>query len=159
YTSASEFAATLDSDPTKVWAPQEVLAIAFGRPPVFPPGTSFDYSNTNYVLLGLIAEKVGGQPLAQQFQDSSGCGRPRCRPPTTPPSPLPTHTATCTADLSTHWLTRSAPRTCGPPQPPERCNPSTTQTRTPRTPPLRGAPSPLETTWPPGSKHWSRATS
>ena len=69
YTSASEFAATLDSDPTKVWAPQEVLAIAFGRPPVFPPGTSFDYSNTNYVLLGLIAEKVGGQPLAQQFQD------------------------------------------------------------------------------------------
>jgi D-alanyl-D-alanine carboxypeptidase len=69
YTSAREFAAALDSDPTKVWAPQEVLAFAFGRPPVFPPGNSFDYSNTNYVLLGLIAEKVGGQQLAQQFQD------------------------------------------------------------------------------------------
>jgi D-alanyl-D-alanine carboxypeptidase len=59
----------LDSDPTKVWTPQEVLAIAFQRPPLFPPGSSFDYSNTNYVLLGLIAEKVGGQPLATQFQE------------------------------------------------------------------------------------------
>jgi D-alanyl-D-alanine carboxypeptidase len=69
YTSAPEFAATLDSDPTKIWTPQEVLAIAFQRPALFPPGSAFDYSNTNYVLLGLIAEEVGGQPLARQFQD------------------------------------------------------------------------------------------
>ena len=38
YTSAPEFAAMLDSDPTKVWTPQEVLAIAFQRPPLFSPG-------------------------------------------------------------------------------------------------------------------------
>ena len=69
YTNAPEFAATLDADPTKVWTPQEVLAIAFQRPPEFPPDTFYDYSNTNYALLGLIAEKVGGRPLAQQFQD------------------------------------------------------------------------------------------
>jgi D-alanyl-D-alanine carboxypeptidase len=69
YTNAPELATVLDADPTKVWTPQEVLAIAFGHPPEFPPDTSYDYSNTNYALLGLIAEKVGGGPLAQQFRD------------------------------------------------------------------------------------------
>jgi D-alanyl-D-alanine carboxypeptidase len=69
YTDAPELAAALDADPTKAWTPQEILAIAFRHPPEFPPGTSYDYSNTNYALLGLIAEKAGGRPLAQQFQD------------------------------------------------------------------------------------------
>ena len=39
------------------------------HPPLFAPDASYDYSNTNYALLGLIAEKVGGRPLAQQLQD------------------------------------------------------------------------------------------
>jgi D-alanyl-D-alanine carboxypeptidase len=69
YTSAPELAATLDADPTKVWTPREVLAIALRHPPEFPPDASYDYSNTNYALLGLIAEQAGGSPLAQQFQD------------------------------------------------------------------------------------------
>jgi D-alanyl-D-alanine carboxypeptidase len=69
YTNDPGFAATLDADPSKVWTPQEVLAIGFRHPPEFPPGTAYDYSNTNYALLGLIAEKVDGKPLAQSFQD------------------------------------------------------------------------------------------
>ena len=69
YTNDPEFAATLDADPTKVWTPQEVLDIGFRHPPEFPPGTDYDYSNTNYALLGLVAEKVDGKPLAQVFQD------------------------------------------------------------------------------------------
>ena len=69
YTDAPEFSATLDADPTKVWTPQEVLAIAFRHPPQFPPDTAYEYNNTNYALLGLVAEKVGGRPLAQQLQD------------------------------------------------------------------------------------------
>jgi D-alanyl-D-alanine carboxypeptidase len=69
YTDAPELSTALDTDPEKVWTPQEVLAIAFRHPPEFAPGTSYDYSNTNYALLGLIAEKVDGRPLAQQFQD------------------------------------------------------------------------------------------
>jgi D-alanyl-D-alanine carboxypeptidase len=69
YTNDPGFAATLDEDPTKAISPQEVLAIAFRHPPEFPPGTAYDYSNTNYILLGLIAEKVDGKPLAQDFQD------------------------------------------------------------------------------------------
>ena len=69
YTNAPELAATVDRDPTKVWTTEELLAIAFARPPNFPPGTAYEYNNTNYTLLGLIAEKVDGKPMARAMQD------------------------------------------------------------------------------------------
>src|SRR5438874_9161070 len=68
YDDDPEFWAILDRDPTKVWSPAEVLAIAFTHSPYFPPGTGFHYSNTNYALLGLVAEKIDGKPLASCFQ-------------------------------------------------------------------------------------------
>jgi len=68
YTSAPEMAAFFDKDPTKVWTPQEVLAIAFARKPNFEPGTAYEYSNTNYALLGLIVEKLDRRPLATAMQ-------------------------------------------------------------------------------------------
>ena len=67
YTADPALAAAMDANPGKAWTPQEVLAIAFRHPPQFAPDASYEYSNTNYALLGLIAEKVGGRPLAQQF--------------------------------------------------------------------------------------------
>ncbi|MGA7904740.1 MAG: serine hydrolase domain-containing protein, partial [Terrimicrobiaceae bacterium] len=70
YTDAPEISASLDGDPTKVWTPDEVLTIAFKQPPYFPPGTAFHYDNTNYALLGLIAEeREQGKPLAKVLQD------------------------------------------------------------------------------------------
>jgi D-alanyl-D-alanine carboxypeptidase len=69
YTDAPEVSESLDRDPTKVWTPDEVLAIAFKHPPYFPPGAAFHYDNTNYALLGLIAEKIDGKPLASCFRD------------------------------------------------------------------------------------------
>jgi D-alanyl-D-alanine carboxypeptidase len=69
YTSAPELAESLDNDPARVWTPQELLAIAFKRSAIFAPGKKYDYCNTNYVLLGLIAEKMEGAPLAKIFQD------------------------------------------------------------------------------------------
>lgn len=69
YTNDPGFAQTLDTDPAKVWTPQEVLAIAFAHPPEFAPGTAYDYSNTNYALLGLIVERVDGKPLDAAFRD------------------------------------------------------------------------------------------
>ena len=53
----------LPSQPQRQWTPQELLEISFSRPPLFAPGTEFDYSNTNTALLGLVVEKVSGQPL------------------------------------------------------------------------------------------------
>jgi D-alanyl-D-alanine carboxypeptidase len=69
YTASPELAKTMDAAPAKAWTPQEVLGIAFAQPPNFPPGTDYEYSNTNYALLGLVAEAAGGSPLARQFQD------------------------------------------------------------------------------------------
>jgi len=69
YTNTPEVSESLDHDPTKAWSPAEVLAIAFAHPPDFPPGTAYEYCNTNYALLGLVAEKLDGKPLADCFQE------------------------------------------------------------------------------------------
>jgi D-alanyl-D-alanine carboxypeptidase len=69
YTNAPEISASVDRDPTRVWTPEELLAIAFARPPNFPPGQAFEYCNTNYALLGLIVERVEGKPLSRSMQD------------------------------------------------------------------------------------------
>ncbi|MFJ5775193.1 serine hydrolase domain-containing protein [Streptomyces sp. NPDC093094] len=58
----------LDQDPTAEWTPEELLDIAFRHPVYFPPGTAFHYSNTNTVLLGLIAEQLTRQPLAKLYE-------------------------------------------------------------------------------------------
>jgi D-alanyl-D-alanine carboxypeptidase len=46
------------------YTPQELLALSNDHPPVFAPGERFDYSNTNYVIVGLVIEKLTGKPLA-----------------------------------------------------------------------------------------------
>ncbi len=40
------------------------LKYAFARPVQFPPGTNWSYSHTNFMILGEILAKIGGQPLA-----------------------------------------------------------------------------------------------
>ncbi|MGY1776182.1 serine hydrolase domain-containing protein [Geodermatophilus sp. SYSU D00804] len=59
----------MDSNPGRVWDPEELLAIGLAEPPAFPPGEGFLYSNTNTVLLGLIIEQLTGVPVEQAFQD------------------------------------------------------------------------------------------
>jgi len=54
----------LPQQPFRQWTPSELLEIAFKHPLLFPPGSDFDYSNTNTVLLGVVVEKVSGQSLA-----------------------------------------------------------------------------------------------
>src|SRR5881296_3390052 len=69
YTNDRIISKTIDTDPAKVWTPAELLAIAFAHPPNFPPGKEYEYNNTNYALLGLVAENVDGKPLAQVMHD------------------------------------------------------------------------------------------
>ena len=114
YTADPELATALDADPTKVWTPQEVLSIAFRHPPKFAPGTAYAYNNTNYALLGLVAEKAGGRPLAQQFHDRlfSPLGLQQTSLPAlddTVDARLPTRTATCTAGRSTRSVDEPYP--------------------------------------------------
>jgi D-alanyl-D-alanine carboxypeptidase len=68
YSESFELNRSLDENPGKVWKPEELLALGLEHPVDFPPGTAYHYSNTNYVLLGLIAEQVGKQPLGSAYQ-------------------------------------------------------------------------------------------
>jgi D-alanyl-D-alanine carboxypeptidase len=48
--------------------PQHILEVWGTKPLDFEPGTQWQYSNTNYVIAGRIAEMVGGRPLLEQLQ-------------------------------------------------------------------------------------------
>ena len=61
-----KFDALLKSSKRRVWTPGAVLP--YVAKPAFPPGMGWGYSNTNYVLLGLVAEKAGGAPWADQVR-------------------------------------------------------------------------------------------
>ena len=49
--------------------PQKILDGWARKPLDFEPGTKWQYSNTNYVIAGLIVEKVSGMPLLQFLQE------------------------------------------------------------------------------------------
>jgi len=69
YTETLELNTAMDKEPQRVWQPEELVALALPHPPYFAPGQGFHYSNTNTVLLGLIAEKIEGKPLATLFKE------------------------------------------------------------------------------------------
>jgi D-alanyl-D-alanine carboxypeptidase len=50
------------------WTPQQLVALAAAHRPLFQPGTAWSYSNTNFILLGLIVEKAAGTSLAEGFR-------------------------------------------------------------------------------------------
>jgi D-alanyl-D-alanine carboxypeptidase len=54
----------LKKDRTKVWTPEEVLS--YIKEPYFTPGEGWRYSNTNYLLLAMIIEKVTGSKLSTE---------------------------------------------------------------------------------------------
>jgi D-alanyl-D-alanine carboxypeptidase len=68
YTESLELNQALDTDPGRVWEPEELVRLGLSQPPYFPPGTGWHYSNTNTVLLGLIVEQLTGHPLAEEFE-------------------------------------------------------------------------------------------
>ncbi|MEU6715121.1 serine hydrolase domain-containing protein [Nonomuraea sp. NPDC046802] len=50
-------------------SPRDLLDMAFAHEASFAPGTSWEYSNTNYVLAGLLVEKITGRPLSDELND------------------------------------------------------------------------------------------
>ncbi|RFA15707.1 D-alanyl-D-alanine carboxypeptidase [Subtercola boreus] len=69
YTETYALNAALDAEPQRVWQPEELVAMGLALPVDFAPGTKYHYSNTNTILLGLIAEKLDGKPLRTIFAD------------------------------------------------------------------------------------------
>ena len=49
------------------YSTRDLLDVALSKPAAFEPGSQFTYTNTNYIVLTLLAEKVTHRPLAEQI--------------------------------------------------------------------------------------------
>ncbi|MFP8903577.1 serine hydrolase domain-containing protein [Streptomyces atacamensis] len=72
YTSDERFGRRLREDFEKhrydTHTPEQLVGIAMGHEPDFAPGTDWSYSNTNYVLAGMVIEAVTGDSYAHQIE-------------------------------------------------------------------------------------------
>ncbi len=57
------------ADPLAHHDPRDLVALALQHPPVDKPGTNWDYSNTNYLLAGMIIERVTGHTYADEVHE------------------------------------------------------------------------------------------
>ncbi|MGJ6960557.1 serine hydrolase domain-containing protein [Streptosporangium sp. G11] len=53
----------------KYWKPREMVDLALKRKALFEPGKGWGYSNANYVLAGMVVEKVTGRPIGREITD------------------------------------------------------------------------------------------
>lgn len=63
YETDPAFLAAFNADPFHIFTFEERLKYAFSRPLQFAPGANWSYAHTNFMILGEILAKVGGQPL------------------------------------------------------------------------------------------------
>jgi D-alanyl-D-alanine carboxypeptidase len=63
--SGAPFVLAVQRYPGLRWQPRQLAAIGAASRPDFPPGARFSYSNTNYELLGIIAEEAGHASLSR----------------------------------------------------------------------------------------------
>jgi D-alanyl-D-alanine carboxypeptidase len=61
--------AAITGQDQRTLAPEQLLAIAAQHPVLFPPGQEHSYSNTNYIALGLVLERVTGRSVADLIHD------------------------------------------------------------------------------------------
>ncbi|MEV8569524.1 serine hydrolase domain-containing protein [Streptomyces sp. NPDC051322] len=50
------------------YTPEQLVDIAMRQKPLFDPGTAWSYSNTNYILAGMIIQKVTGRPYEDEIK-------------------------------------------------------------------------------------------
>jgi D-alanyl-D-alanine carboxypeptidase len=61
YEFRESFTKDLSASPEKHWQPVDLLQYIFDEKGAFSPGTGWEYSDTNYILLGLIIESITGK--------------------------------------------------------------------------------------------------
>lgn len=57
------------ADDARVWTPEEAIELVAEMDVEFAPGEEFSYSNTNYIILGMLIEEVAGQPAHEVIRE------------------------------------------------------------------------------------------
>jgi D-alanyl-D-alanine carboxypeptidase len=60
------FTEALKADPDRVWGPADRLGYVLDATPLFPVGKGWSYADTDYIVVGMIAERAGGKPLFEE---------------------------------------------------------------------------------------------
>jgi D-alanyl-D-alanine carboxypeptidase len=68
YTHDDSFQDAYLDDLTRTWTTNELLQYVLAEDPLFPPGQGAKYSNTNYLLLGMLIESVSGSMVKDFIQ-------------------------------------------------------------------------------------------
>ena len=68
YVKDEQFINAVHANPFRKWTPPELVAVGMSHPMLFAPGTSWSFSDTNFVLLGEILRRVGGTPVPTQIK-------------------------------------------------------------------------------------------
>lgn len=115
FTNDATFLARYQADPTRSFGPSEALAIVRRHAPSFAPGKGVEYSDSNYILLQLIAQKVTGFPLRKliQTQVIDRLGLRNTSYPTTAAMPAPFAHGYFPVNGSLQDVTRSNPNAGG----------------------------------------------
>ncbi|MGV9927408.1 serine hydrolase domain-containing protein [Nocardia rhamnosiphila] len=53
----------------RTFTPAQEIALALQHPAQFTPGSQFEYTNTNYIVAGMLIEAVTGRPYADELRD------------------------------------------------------------------------------------------
>jgi CubicO group peptidase (beta-lactamase class C family) len=69
YVVDSRFIAENAANPLRAWTAAELQSRAFSKDLIYPPGTNWNYSHTNYLVLGDVIEKTTGLPLATVIRE------------------------------------------------------------------------------------------
>ncbi len=63
-----EFSQSIIQSPNKHWQPIELLRFIMDKKPLFPAGMGWSYADTNYILIGMVIEKIGGASFYAQLK-------------------------------------------------------------------------------------------
>ena len=64
-----DFVKVLMEDPFRTFTPDEIISYSLVQPRLFAPGTNWEYSHSNYFILGLAMESATGQSVEQLMQE------------------------------------------------------------------------------------------
>jgi CubicO group peptidase (beta-lactamase class C family) len=69
YVQSPAFLKALQADPFREWSQQELVQLGVSQPLLYPPGTRFSYAHTNFVILGMVLQRVTGKPVARLMHE------------------------------------------------------------------------------------------